>query len=118
MVFSRSKVGLYRKVRKVLRFLLRLFEPVVVPIFHLMWFHSVDTWRKNTFLGYPILQNPFDLQLYQELVYRLKPAYIVQTGIPRGGSILYFASLLDLIGAPDSAVVVGWTSSLPTKPID
>jgi cephalosporin hydroxylase len=83
-----------------------------VDQFHRAYYRAADSWRANRFLGYPILQYPGDLQIYQELIHQLNPAFVVQTGVARGGSLLFFASMLDLIGAPASAVVVGVDISL------
>ena len=85
----------------------RAVEPVVVPLFHWLYYASPDSWHANTYLGHPIYQCPLDLQIYQELIHRERPAFVLQTGIAFGGSLLYFAHLLDAIGAPPETLVVG-----------
>ena len=79
----------------------------VIDEFHKLYYQTPNTWPGNTWLGRPIEQSPFDIYLYQELVHEVRPASIIQTGVKRGGSLLMFASYLDLIGAPADARVVG-----------
>ena len=52
-----------------------------------------------TWLGLPVIQYPQDLAALQEIVWRTRPQLILETGIARGGSLVFFASLLELIGA-------------------
>jgi cephalosporin hydroxylase len=49
-------------------------------------------------MGRPIIQFPQDMIAMQEIVWSVQPDLIVETGIAHGGSILYYASLLELVG--------------------
>jgi cephalosporin hydroxylase len=51
-----------------------------------------------TWLGRPIIQLPEDLVRIQEVIYRVRPELIIETGIAHGGSLVFYASLLKLLG--------------------
>lgn len=48
--------------------------------------------------GVPIIQTPEDIVLMQELIFRLKPDFIIETGIAHGGSLIFYASLFEVLG--------------------
>lgn len=49
-------------------------------------------------LGLPIIQYPQDIIATQELIWEVKPDLIIETGIARGGSLIFSASILEIIG--------------------
>jgi cephalosporin hydroxylase len=51
-----------------------------------------------TWMGCPIQKNAFDMILLQEIIYRTKPDVIIETGTANGGSALFMAQLLDILG--------------------
>lgn len=57
-----------------------------------------------TWLGRPIIQFPEDIVAYQEIVWRVKPDVIVETGIAHGGSLILSASMLELAGLPGKVI--------------
>lgn len=51
-----------------------------------------------SWMGRPIIQYPQDMIAMQEIIWEVKPDLIIETGIAHGGSLIYYASILELIG--------------------
>ncbi|MDI6797074.1 MAG: cephalosporin hydroxylase family protein [Desulfatibacillaceae bacterium] len=51
-----------------------------------------------TWMGVPIIQLPQDMVAMQEIIWDLKPELIIETGVAHGGSLIFYASMLELIG--------------------
>lgn len=81
---------------------------------------SADTFMKEStvpkysynfsWLGRPIIQYPQDIVAMQELVWSIQPDLIIETGIAHGGSLIFFASMLELnaaCGGTQDAEVLG-----------
>jgi cephalosporin hydroxylase len=51
-----------------------------------------------SWLGRPVIQIPQDLMALQEIIWSIQPDVIVETGIAHGGSLIFYASMLELIG--------------------
>lgn len=57
-----------------------------------------------TWLGLPIIQCPQDIVAVQELIWRVKPNVIIETGIARGGSLMLSASMLQLLNGDGKVI--------------
>lgn len=49
-------------------------------------------------MGRPIIQFPQDIVAMQELLWDIQPDLVIETGIAHGGSLIFYASMLELIG--------------------
>jgi cephalosporin hydroxylase len=65
------------------------------------WFKSSEKFQYSyhfSWMGRPIIQYPQDMIALQELIWKIQPDLIIETGIARGGSLIFSASILQLIG--------------------
>ena len=62
------------------------------------YYQGINTWGNSEWLGVKTLKAPTDLWIYQELIFKLRPDYIIEIGTYKGGSALYMASICDWIG--------------------
>lgn len=51
-----------------------------------------------SWMGRPIIQLPEDMIRIQEVIYRVKPDVIIETGVAHGGSLIFYASLCKAMG--------------------
>jgi len=69
----------------------------LVSRFHEL-FYAESGWRHNHWLGVRVLKTPFDLWIYQEILFKQQPDVVIECGTARGGSAYFLASIMDLIG--------------------
>ncbi|MDP9114035.1 MAG: cephalosporin hydroxylase family protein [Acidobacteriota bacterium] len=72
------------------------FEALSLEWLRVGW--SLQHYHTFTWFGLPVLQLPEDLLRLQEVIYAVRPAVIVETGVFQGGSLLFHASLLAAMG--------------------
>jgi cephalosporin hydroxylase len=73
------------------------------------WMVHADRYKYTynfQWLGRPIIKFPGDIVVTQELIWKVKPDLIIETGIAHGGSIVFSASMLELLGGPGRVVGV------------
>ena len=77
------------------------------------WFDRANTVKYSyhfDWMGRPIIQYPQDIVAMQELIWEVQPDLIIETGIAHGGSLILYASLLELnaaCGGPSEASILG-----------
>ena len=50
-------------------------------------------------LGRPVIQFPTDIVAVQELLWKVRPDLVIESGVAHGGALVLSASILELIGA-------------------
>jgi cephalosporin hydroxylase len=59
---------------------------------------------ENSWLGVEMLQFPSDLMAYSELIYRVRPQVVIETGTYNGGLSMYLATLMEKV-CPEGKVL-------------
>ena len=60
--------------------------------------HIITRQRYPKWKGVKIIKHPTDLVLYHQAIWSNQPEFIVETGTRWGGSALFYASMMDLVG--------------------
>ena len=65
--------------------------------YHILY-EKAKIWEETTWFGIPMWKLPSDAIVLQELIYRLRPEVIIETGTGCGGSAMFYASICELMG--------------------
>ena len=73
------------------------------------WMIHSDRYKYSynfSWLGRPIIKYPSDILVMQELIWEVKPDLVIETGIAHGGSIVFSASMLELLGGDGRVLAI------------
>jgi cephalosporin hydroxylase len=73
------------------------------------WMLHADKYKyiyNFNWMGRPIIKFPQDIIALQEVIWQVKPDLIIETGIAHGGSIIFSASMLELLGNDGKVIAV------------
>ena len=69
----------------------------LMPLYTRIGWNQKYSYRFSWF-GRPIIQLPEDMLRIQEVIYDVKPDLVIETGVAHGGSLIYYATLLEALG--------------------
>jgi cephalosporin hydroxylase len=71
------------------------------------WMLHADKYKYTynySWMGRPIIKFPNDMVIQQEIMWELKPDLVIETGIAHGGSIIFTASMMEMMGIDGEVV--------------
>ncbi len=72
--------------------LIRRARDLVIDADKYRWVHQ------TSWFGEPILNLPQDMFAIQDIIYKTRPKYIIELGVAWGGSLLFYSTLLTVLG--------------------
>lgn len=104
-----SQDNIFRKLVRIVNFasesvFFRLYNyflknPGDIPDqFHSLYYGSPErTWKNTRWMGHRTMKCPFDLWVYQEILFEIKPDIVIETGVNEGGGTAFLVSIMDSI---------------------
>lgn len=77
---------------------------VLVKADHYNWIHQ------TTWFGEPILNLPQDMFAFQEIIFNTRPRFIIELGVAWGGSLLFYSTLMEVLGGDK---IIGLDTYIP-----
>lgn len=87
----------------------------IIDKFHNI-FYDLGTYQFTEWMGLKIYKYPSDLFLYQEIIFKNKPDIIIETGTLYGGSSLFYADILNLMGNGRVITIDNMERNIPEHP--
>jgi cephalosporin hydroxylase len=93
-------------------------ERAVVDRFHRLYYDAMDrTWKDTYWRGVRTAKCPMDMWIYQEILWETRPDLVIECGTAWGGSALFFASMMDLLGAGSVVTIdIAGDEEIPGRP--
>src|SRR5262245_66493979 len=96
-------------------------EQTIIDQFHSLYYNGPEgedyMYMRTYWMKVPCEKCPLDLWIYQEIISEIRPDLIIETGTRFGGSALFMAHILDLLGKGEIITIdIDSTLSRPIHP--
>jgi len=81
-------------------------DEAIIEHFHKIYHSKYEVHQRTNWLGIKIQQTPMDMWSTQEIIYDIKPNFIIETGTYNGGASLFFASVLHNVNENGKVITV------------
>ena len=92
-------MGVARRLASILAAIIYRPTDAIADEYHKWYYHNL-VYHHTSWMGVKCQKSVSDMWNYQEILAELKPSLVVEFGTNRGGSALFFASILRQIGRP------------------